>query len=144
MYALPWRMPKFTPPPTPTTMGSRVRALRKAQGMTQREVAFKAGISQPSYSVLESGETKVEEVKATTIVMLAKALKTNPDYLLGLTPSPVAGAALTLEQSELLTLFSAMPQEMQTSWLSSFRTLVGALSNGKASPVDPYPGKPKP
>lgn len=132
-------MAEFTPPPTPTTMGTRARALRKSLDMTQKEVAFKAGISQPSYSVIESGETKVEEVKATTIVMLARALRTSPDYLLGLTPSPISASALSLAESELLALFGRMSKAVRDSWLSCLRVIVAEMANGKASVVDPFP-----
>ena len=56
-----------------------VRAWREHLGMTQTEVAAKAGISQASLSQMESGQGKLRKA---TREKLANALGINPDQLL--------------------------------------------------------------
>ena len=113
-------------PKLPATMGLRCKALRTSLKMTQKEVALKASISQPSYSVIESGDTKVNEVKATTVLALAKTLRTSPDYLLGLTSDPAAIVNLTAQQNDVLSMFGQMTQPMRESCLLFMRALVAA------------------
>src|SRR6185369_4862482 len=45
------------------TMGKRIKSLRQIRGLNQKQASALARISQPSWSDLETGETKIEEVK---------------------------------------------------------------------------------
>lgn len=61
------------------SIGQRVREERVAKGWTQPDLAKRAGITQPSLSEIETGETKQPEGK--TLIALAMALEVRPEYL---------------------------------------------------------------
>lgn len=54
--------------------------LRKLNGLTQRDVALKLGISQPSYIRYENGKS---EPTLSNLVKLADIFDVSTDYLLG-------------------------------------------------------------
>ncbi|MDY6367121.1 MAG: helix-turn-helix transcriptional regulator [Clostridia bacterium] len=54
--------------------------LRKINGLTQRDVATKLGISQPSYIRYENGKS---EPTLSNLVKLADIFDVSTDYLLG-------------------------------------------------------------
>lgn len=60
--------------------GNNVKRIREESGMTQKELAVKVGISQPSLSYIESETNKPD---FDTIVALAKALETTVGKLFG-------------------------------------------------------------
>jgi len=64
------------------TFGQRLRELRKAKGLTQRELAGKIGLSFTYLSKLENGA--LQPPRGKTITDLAKALDTDADELFGL------------------------------------------------------------
>lgn len=57
---------------------THLRAWREYLGLTQTEVAERAGITQAAFSQMESGETKLRKA---TREKLAKAMGLNPDQL---------------------------------------------------------------
>ena len=59
----------------------RVKALMKEQGMTQRELARRTGLTEASVCKYLSG---ARTPQAEAVVLLAKALGTTSDYLLGI------------------------------------------------------------
>lgn len=61
------------------TLGSRIKKLRDALGLTQEELAIKIGVAR---STLASWETNRREPDYSTLQQLAEALKTNIQYLL--------------------------------------------------------------
>ena len=63
------------------TLGNRVKNRRKEMGLTQKEFALKAGVSQPYLSQLEKSEF---DPTAPVIVKLAVALMMSADELLGI------------------------------------------------------------
>jgi transcriptional regulator with XRE-family HTH domain len=58
-------------------LGSRIRAARKDAGMTQVELARKAGITQPTLSDLENGHSD----STSSLIDLAIALGVRPEWL---------------------------------------------------------------
>jgi len=64
------------------TFGQRLRELRKAQGLSQRELASRVGISFTYLSKLENGA--MHPPRGKTITALANALDTDADELFGL------------------------------------------------------------
>jgi SOS-response transcriptional repressor LexA len=75
-------------------IGIRLRAARKSEGLTQAELAKRAGISQNSVSDLERGRN----IASRNIVALAKALRRRPEWLstgalpeFAITETPVRG-----------------------------------------------------
>ena len=74
--------------------GQRVKALRKAKHLRQRELAAAAALRSPHLiSYIECGSKST--LQAETIVRLAQALNTTTDYLLGLTNEPPALPSLS-------------------------------------------------
>lgn len=62
-------------------IGSRIRILREAKGMTQEEFAAIVGYkSQSTIAKIESGE---RDLYLSTIVAIAKALDVSPIFLIG-------------------------------------------------------------
>lgn len=65
----------------PTTTGQQIKAARKAAGLTQAELADKAGMAVNSIRLYESGKQK--ELKISTVRRIAAALGLAPLQLLG-------------------------------------------------------------
>jgi ribosome-binding protein aMBF1 (putative translation factor) len=59
---------------------SKIRKLRMDRGLTQAELADKAGLKQANVSAMESGNRTIGPKVATR---LARALKCKPEHLLG-------------------------------------------------------------
>jgi len=59
------------------SIGSRIREARKARGISQKELADKIGIRQPSLSQLETGESQ----GTTYLARIASVLGVNPLWL---------------------------------------------------------------
>ena len=62
---------------------SRVEALLKAKGMTQRELAAKLGVSEVTVSRWMTDGTNGRNPSIPTLQKIADILETTPDYLLG-------------------------------------------------------------
>lgn len=61
--------------------GKRLKAARKAKGLTQVEIAAILGVTQGSYQRMETGN---HDLKMSTIYQLCKTLNISADWLLGL------------------------------------------------------------
>ena len=61
-------------------VGQRIKTVRKALGMTQTELAKKAGINLMTLSKIENVE--LHEMKTGTLVKIAQALNVSTDFLL--------------------------------------------------------------
>ena len=75
----------------PQLTGRRIRDLREAHGLSQKELAARAGVDRIYLCRIEKGRRP--GVHAVTIVQLAAVLGTGTDYLLGLTDDPTAPLA---------------------------------------------------
>lgn len=73
-------------------LGERVRELRAKQGLNQKQLAEKAGITQATISRIESG--LVHQLKSEALKRLALALATTVDYLIGKTTKPTPDETL--------------------------------------------------
>ena len=62
-------------------IGDKIRRLRKANGLNQKQLAEKATLSQALVSRLENGA--VAELKSNALARLAKALRVSADFLIG-------------------------------------------------------------
>ena len=60
--------------------GARLQTLRKRQGLSQEELAFRCGLHRTYISDIERGARNVSLIN---IIKIAKALKTKPGNLLG-------------------------------------------------------------
>lgn len=65
----------------------RLLTLRKAMGLTQKEVAEKLGISRQAYANYEIGNREPDH---KTLIEIAKLFNVSLDYLLGKEEKPVA------------------------------------------------------
>lgn len=91
-----------------TTIGSRVRFLRKLRGYNQVELAALVGISQGSLSLIEKDKTEMPS--GATLAGLCRHLRTTPEYILSGVEDPASvnnGAA----EHELLHLWRALPED---------------------------------
>lgn len=81
----------------------RLKMLRKAQKMSQAELAQISGLSQSAISAFEKG---VNEPSSVSIQQLSKALGMTPGELLGDSAAPATGeGALTPQERQLLEMF---------------------------------------
>ena len=104
------------------SIGQRVKALRKAAGMSQPRLAALIGIKQPSLSYIENNPSN--EIKQDTLLALAKHLGTNPQWLSTGKGSPSPMSVTTIDQAEVVQLFNALTDANQSAWLSIGRTLL--------------------
>ena len=88
------------------SIGERIVDLRKAQSMSQKELAEKIGLSPSQLSRIENGLATT--VTSDTLVALAQAFRVSTDYLLGLTairtPKNTDVAQLRLSETVLRRL----------------------------------------
>ena len=85
----------------------RVKALMKEQGMTQRELARRSGLTEASVCKYLSG---ARTPQAEAVILLAKALGTTSDYLLGIKRDEES-IYLDLEKQILENKESLTPEE---------------------------------
>ncbi len=104
----------------------RVLQLRKAQGMSQGDLAVKCGIAQTQVSKYERGTVTPS---ANALAAIADALDTSADYLLGLTDAPTPGEkpapqpSLTAPEAELLDLLRSLDAPAQRQLVETLKTL---------------------
>lgn len=68
------------------TVGSRIRALRQAKGLSASALAHQAGVTENAIRKIESGDS--HEPRFSTGVRIARALGANPDNLTGEPSAP--------------------------------------------------------
>ena len=91
-----------------TTIGARVRALRKKRGYSQQELASLVGITQGSLSLIERNGTAIPA--GDTVAGLCRALQTTPDFLIagGGDPDSIESA---MQEHELVFIWRGLPPE---------------------------------
>lgn len=58
-----------------------LRTVRRAVGLTQKQLAAQAGVDHSCISMLESGKRDIRSVGYETVVLIAAALNVTPDEL---------------------------------------------------------------
>jgi transcriptional regulator with XRE-family HTH domain len=101
------------------TPGSRLKSERKAQKMTQEQLARAAGITQQAVSLFERGEGETKYV-----VPMARQLGLSPDWI------ETGKGEKYAPKWELLIDLSAQPPEVQ----AAMRDLIDALGQGRIHP----------
>ena len=100
------------------TLGQRIRAQRIRLGMTQEELAEITFIPKPTISNYENDRI---DIKSSVIAELAKALETDPNYLILGEKAPEANGFM----NEAEGLFSKITDpKMQEMLLKQIRALV--------------------
>lgn len=80
--------------------GNRLRTIRNLRGLTQQELAERAGVNQQAIARYEKNITEATDGALTSI---ARALNITSDYLLGLSdlPTPVSNVFNDISDREL-------------------------------------------
>ena len=117
-------------------IGNRIKELRTIYGITQVQLAEKAGISR---SVISQYESNLVEPTATVVAKLALALNTSTDYLLGLEDDfgvkveSDEGLSANTQEKELLSLFRQLSPYLQGLTLDTVRGWAGGSGSAKSS-----------
>ncbi len=112
------------PAPRKTSLGIKVRTLRKIRGFTQAQLAKRLKITQPSLSEIETGETK--EVSGVVLAGLCRELRAMPDYFVLDEEGDTDFGELGLAQQEAGFLLGHMKGETREAALRSLRGMAGA------------------
>ena len=108
-------------------LGTRLRAERKAAGLTQTELARVAGIRQPTLSDIERGESCAPSASAMDAI--CRVLNLRPQWLLTGHGEKYVSTTTDQEQ-DVLDLFRAMPPHQQQAWLQVGRAMLPVRSDG--------------
>ncbi len=105
----------------------RVRELREAKGLQQKELAIDLCVSQPTISDWESGR-KIPSSRSTK--KLADYFNVSIDYLLGRddeknAPAPKDGDGLDAEQVEIVKLYEKAPPALRAAALAVLKSAEG-------------------
>ena len=104
------------------TLGQRITRFRKERGMTQKELAMALQVSQP---VVSDYENDVIRLPADMVVLLAEALDSSADELLGLKPRGKASGSNNRRLSRRLQEIDKLPKRDQEAL---FRTIDAFIS----------------
>ncbi len=103
--------------------GERIKALRVAAGITQKELAKAIGVTQGAISQMERGDIK--KLSGPVLRGMCRRLRTNGDYILdGRNPGDQEGAAMmmtTLEEAQLLEYFRLCDEADKAALMRSAR-----------------------
>jgi transcriptional regulator with XRE-family HTH domain len=116
--------------PVSKTIGDTIRFYRGRQGMTQEQLADKAGIASTSVVRLEKGE--IQRPRISTLTKIEDALNMVPRELTSyMTHIPIALPPQTKE-SEGLGAFTAVYQRDGNWWVGYVEELPGANAQGES------------
>lgn len=103
-------------------MAQRIKALRKEKGLTLEQVAQIVGVGKSTVRKWETGI--IANMKRDKIALLAKALGTTPEYLMGWDEKESSPTELQLSEGEkvLLDLFNRVPEDQQELVLRMIRS----------------------
>jgi transcriptional regulator with XRE-family HTH domain len=109
-----------------STLADRLLAARKAKGLSQVRLAKLAGLSQPSLSNIESGETT--SLRGATLIRLAEALQVDPHWLQGGADANLPERPPFHEEEQALKLLRKLSPEDRERWLAIGRVLLECSS----------------
>lgn len=90
------------------TLGDRIKRFRKANGLTQQQLAERVGVTQSAIAAWESGKREVP--KGDNLLRLSEVLGFEPEKLIGAaSDAPKA----PLEETQLLAAFRELPKDKQ-------------------------------
>lgn len=100
----------------------RLKEVRKASGLTQREVATYVGVNQNTYSYWENGKTKID---SGSIAKLAKLFNVSIDYLLDGSPCKTnienfisEKPAVRSDHEKLLGVYDSLDEQSKNQLMS--------------------------
>ena len=103
------------------SLGERIKGLRKGAGLSQIALAKLVGVHQSSICDLERGNTK--KGFGLTLVKIARALHTNPDWLATGRGLPNQPASSNIDEAECLSIFRSLSDDMRAAWIAMGRSL---------------------
>jgi len=98
------------------TLQKRLKAARLNAGLSQGDVARRAGISQPTYSDLE----RIEGKGTKHLVKIAKVLGVRPEWLAS-GSGPQTGGLASVADSELSALWQDLSEDQRKLFLRMIR-----------------------
>jgi len=107
---------------SPGSMASRVIYLREEKNMKPADLARASGLSQPSVWAIESGQTQPEKIRASTLLRLAAALDSTPDYIRDGIGNPHPGKE-PADARELMNIFASMSEPERAAILAAAKAL---------------------
>jgi len=108
-----------------TSIGARVRALRKKRGFSQVELATLVGITQGSLSLIETNKTEVPA--GETLAALCRVLKTTPDFLIAGAGDPDSIES-AMQEHELVHLWRKLPEDARLLVLENAQSVSRAFA----------------
>lgn len=123
--SLPGTRKHYAAPVDEKAIGTRIRELRKRQGMTQGELAVELGINQSAVSDYEKG---VVRIHAAMLAGLCKALKASADQILGLEKSKGNGQAPDRRFLRRVEKLHQLPRRDQQAILSTIDAFLSKVS----------------
>lgn len=102
-------------------VGDRIRRLRLSRKLTQGQVAKAIGITQGSFTQLETGKSK--SPASSTLTRLARFFEVEPEWLMTGKGVQNSVSLLTDAESELILLFRALSTESRDYVLGRARSV---------------------
>jgi transcriptional regulator with XRE-family HTH domain len=102
-------------------VGDRIRRLRAARKLTQGQVAKAIGITQGSFTQLETGKSK--SPASSTLTKLARYFEVDPEWLMTGKGAQNQISTLADDESELLLLYRALSSESRQYVLGRARSV---------------------
>ena len=102
------------------TIGNRLLAIRRRQGLTQAEVAEAAGLADRTYADIERGTVNM---RLETILRICQALHITPDEILTQERSAIA-----VRQEELLARLNACSEKDRATALLLLEVFLESLN----------------
>lgn len=102
-------------------MAQRIKNLRLEKRLTLEQVANVVGVGKSTVRKWETGI--IANMKRDKIAILAEALGTTPEYLMGWSENEeTSSTGLTEAEKEWLSLFREVPEESKALLLETFKT----------------------
>lgn len=108
-----------------TTIGSRVRYLRKLRGYKQVALADMANITQGTLSLIETDKTAIPA--GDTVAALCKALRTTPDFIIAGAGDPDSIQS-AIEEHGLVFMWRDLPEAGRQMVLDAAKSARRALA----------------
>lgn len=104
------------------TIGARIKKFRELRKLTQAQLARLIGITQPSMSEIETGETR--ELMAETLLRISAALKVNPFHLFSGKGPIEMRYVVDSQEAETVVLCRLLTEVNREHWLSIGKSLL--------------------
>lgn len=113
-----------------STIGARIRQLRKGKKLTQVALAARVGIDQSTLSLLETNEST--DMMGNTLARMCQELHTTAEFLMfGITPN--GGTATPVEREALQLLRNTSADNLDTAMRSLRAIALPRKENEKAA-----------